>query len=231
MSDAFGIRKLEFELAEIDLATPDPPDLHALAAIMLYPDDEAGRDRAKRTAAITWLRSDRGQIEKLPPDAFANLLGIAADAQPLAEAQADAKPRFSNGCRSGLYLLNLVGATSLGQPIQAKNDTGMGAALGTEGRISTKTFYNRVWAIYRPVAHFWAAWLYLNLETPAPSFPCALHELADLFAHAEGFRILAEQTRTRQSRRSPLMAGETATRPVQRPHFPAFLTIPARIGI
>jgi hypothetical protein len=218
-------RQLEEELVSVSLSGTTRHDLDVVGAVMLYPDDDEARTRAKQTTLTALLRE---YAQDLQPDILISLIGFAADATPLIDIHKQVKHRFISGCRAGLYLREVVKRAATGVKMEAIVQDICAPLGGDFGKIERQTFYNHVWSPFRVVSHFWAASLDLNFDrvTAVASgvpFPCSFGELPQFFALAEGYRHLAERTKSRRAKRAAILVpGESARRAVPELVLPEF---------
>ena len=122
----------------------------------------------------------------------------------ISQLQEELKQDFNNGVRAGFYLRQAVGGSALGSAVSMKKVAdGVGSLLSP--KISGKTFENARWPVYRAVSHYWAAFI----DLAGGPFPCAADQLLYFLRLSEGYRVLGEKTRTKQSPRPLLIPGET----------------------
>ena len=183
-------------LAEVSVAQPTRTDLDRVGALMLWPDDQEMRDRAIETSFVALLHTVSDHLSR---GDLVELVSLAKDATPLTQIHDAARQRFIDGARSGIYLRETVGHVSLDRKVSMKT---LAVDVATiPPTMSPHTFENTIWPRFRPVSHFWAAWLHMTQVSGknGRAFPCGGDQLAQFLGLAEGFRQLGEQTRTKQS--------------------------------
>lgn len=176
-----------------------------LECIMLWPHDEAMRERAwaaTRAEAITQLADQQGaEGPQFEAETVAGLLRFLRTAPSTADMRPAAEAANNHGIVAGTILRRLV---------LAKQD-GRAAKLGTEiKRIADKFKRERglgeknigdvIWPRYRAVSHLWAAHLERRLLGTDPEMPCRSRELSAFAETAELFReigVILQPTRSR----------------------------------
>jgi hypothetical protein len=188
------------------LASPNRTDIDIVSAIMLWPDDEAMRARAIETSFVALLHTAADQLSR---GDLLELVSLAKDATPVDQIHETTRRRMIDGARAGLYLRETVGHISLKRNISMKALAAKVATLPPQ--LNAHTFENSIWPRYRPVSHFWAAWLHLGetaSEHSVQAFPCSGNQLQHFLGLAEGFREIGERTKTKQSPSMVLRSGE-----------------------
>jgi hypothetical protein len=188
-------------------------DLFLIEGVMLWPG-EAGEERQRRCQAF-----DRAVVEIFRP-AFgaltetlkADLFALADEAHPLEAIRPWARKPFLHGLIAGTVLNNLLGLiacdqdnASLGKAIEM-----VLLAFPPGSQLSSATFNKTIWPKYRCVAHLWAAYSSRAMFHDRGDFPCTVGDLPAFLADAEGYRVMGESRKTKQSPKNTiLLAGET----------------------
>jgi hypothetical protein len=136
------------------ISAPTRNDLDIVGAAMLWPHDETQRKKAIETSRVEMLNSIADQLSRTD---LVDLVALAKDVTPLSDIHDLTKQCMVDGVRSGLYLREAVGHVSLDLPVSMKQ---LAAKVSTLPPVrNAHTFENSTWPRYRPVSHFWAAWL------------------------------------------------------------------------
>lgn len=210
----------EIDLPAALLTPPDRIGCDIIGAWMLWPKDENTRSGAIRRyiAKRTLERKDECSRENLILAAE-----LALDSPDENSLQELALKLAVYGTMVGKAVRDIIGMCGAGEPYR-KDDAfkRAGNALASrptaKGRTwplqrwfekplpnSTSSMNNTYWPLFRPVAHFWAAWL--HLQDPAAgrnNFPCDPDYLLEFLAVAEQFRVASETTATAHS--GPIIA-------------------------
>src|SRR5262249_30788095 len=131
------------------------------------------------------------------------LLSVALEAKPLSSLDLSQSRSIARGVQAGAYFYAAVASSVLGQPFSMKRCANLVALelkelWGGLGAKTQKQFDNQVWPEYRPVAHFWAAFLHEStVVAPGRYIPCETTALPRFLRLAESFRRLGAKTRTR----------------------------------
>jgi hypothetical protein len=188
------------------LSAPSRTDLDLVSALMLWPDDGPMRERAIETSFVTLMHTVADQLSR---GDLVELVSLAKDATPIDQIHQTTRQRMIDGARAGIYLRETVGHVSLHRNISMKALAAKVAAIPP--KLNAHTFENTIWPRYRPVSHFWAAWLHLAeaiSEQSKQAFPCGTDQLAHFLGLSEGVRQLGECTRTKQSPSMVLRSAE-----------------------
>jgi hypothetical protein len=173
------------------IRAPTRFDLARVGAAMLFPDDEKKRLAYEEADALLAVCELRHLPEILQ--------------WPVREITAAAASRFAHGVLAGYVLHEVLGRPRLGLCESGKAEIVGGLISDLKfdpkksfARLSSKTFANATWSLFRPVAHFWAA-TFVAIELEREPFPCALASVKNYFALVEAFRIAGETTKAKQS--------------------------------
>ena len=199
------IKGFELRLSANCLSHPLASDMAEIHAAMLWPDNKETRIDVVAAILVDCLLSSRNSIpEVLVP----SIMNVAAKSVPLHER------REQNG-RSDLELRGIVAGMILNSALSTdmsmkKIIQVIARTFDRATRLGPKTIENSVWPTFKPVAHLWAAWTVLGDEQ---HFPCAMAMLPTFLAWAEGFRLVGEKTKTKQSPTTILLACDMARLP------------------
>ncbi len=176
---------------------PHQLDLPAVEVMMLWPDDEAARERAIEISTSQFFYGLRDHLNR---DDLIALVSMFKDQPPTEELWEQARPLFVAGMRSECICAEAVGITGMGSALYLKTIRhSVCGDFGKHGQsIDDRNFQNHIWPKFRKVAHFWAATLHQQESASAPVFPCSVSQLPEFLGLAEGFRRLGEATRTRR---------------------------------
>jgi hypothetical protein len=168
----------------------------AVAAWMLFPDDEAWRNKVIANAAVQEgleaLRTGR-----LRQDQYEGLVLLALDAASAADITRAYDEPAERGMGAGMILYNVCLRIPRDDPAPMQRATReVGSAIWRRRASASKHVHTAVWKTYKPVAALWAAFIYLyeDGDTESVEFPCRLSELPTFLAIAEAYRELAERT-------------------------------------
>jgi hypothetical protein len=211
---------------------PTRRDIAVLEAWMLWPDDQRLRDAAIETSSVQFEIDIASSLSNEPLVPVAAVRRAAA-AVPLATVRADARPRFADGIRAGLYLREALVKLDT-DPTNAFMKSGADkiARQPLFGSMrERRTFENNVWPRFRPVSHLWAAALDGAFEVSrsaspgqvSAAWPCRPEGLLDFLSAAEGYRVRGETERTRQSPHNILPADQMLRLPADLTIEPAAL--------
>lgn len=186
--------------------------LNSVAVIegaMLWPgendEDEEQRRRALDRSEVEYCQDkELNEIDK------AGLFARADAAYPLPALQPHAVKPYYHGMFAGNVLHNVLGLiacdpdnASLGNAIEMAL-----LAFPPGKQLSKATFNKTIWPKFRCVAHLWAAYFSRSVFDDRRPFPCTLDDLPAFLADAEGYRVMGETRKTKQSRETILRAGE-----------------------
>jgi hypothetical protein len=203
------------ELSTDCLTSPTRLHVATIEAMMLWPHDEKARREALAASTIEFLI---GVADCLPREELLTLVLMQQEALRIKELKQKSLPRFLDGVRAGRYLQETVGSIALDRRTKMESiAAAVTASLAEYSQIDAKTFATHIWKHYRPVAHLWAASFDFAVSKVqlgiASAFPCAAAELGDFLGLAEGYRLIGESTRARQSRHTILDLAETVKLP------------------
>lgn len=191
------------------LVRPTRLDLAIVEALMLWPDDEAARERWLSAAIID---EGKDNIDDMPEHLLRHYTLDALNAPRLADLEPAAGKRHVDGLLAGIVLLNAtIYATAaperaaLGKIRQELCDN-----LHGTYQVQPRTLDNR--NEYRPVAHLWAAYM-LACHHGDRTFPCLISNLAAFLATAEAIREIAEKSRAKKAPAPIMRPGEAARLP------------------
>lgn len=172
--------------------------------MMLWPEDQSARERLCKAEAIR-LAASRG--DRLPVTIARRVFALTAEAPPIAELRKNADDRHAHGWIAGEILRRAVDQAGregdnvnlreiIGQIVKAY------APYRSAGKVhltpSVKTIVNTIWPRYRPVAHFWAAFLGRIENGAGRAFPCSLDELPAFLKSARRYLGAGQEARTKQ---------------------------------
>ncbi|WP_040619990.1 hypothetical protein [Rhodovulum sp. PH10] len=192
--------------------TVDRMDLAGIEAAMLWPDDDAYREKVIQRALI--LRALETP-ESLDREMAINLLGMSVGIPSAAEINAETETRHLYGGLAGCILAETIARIdgnmplSMGEIINRACKSATANAGGwRKAQITPKTVQNRVWRDWKPVAHLWAAYNRLYQEHgKAWVWPCPKVQLTRFLGEAEAWRAIGETLKPRQSDTTVLPAG------------------------
>jgi hypothetical protein len=189
-------------------------DLSVIECTMLWPSDVRQWRRARERSIVEHFK----QVGELNEVDKAGFFWLADQAHPLPAIQADARKPFLHGMIAGKVLHNVLGLiacdpdnASLGKAIKMALPAAKQLSSSTFNcTISSSTFNNTIWRKFRCVAHLWAAAFARAVFDDRRDFPCVVGDLPAFLADAEGYRVMGESRRTKQSPgKAILLAGET----------------------
>lgn len=183
-------------------AIDNPNRLHLaiLESFMLWPSDEIARNESIKTSEVEYA----APLARYAPEYVDIFAGMAKEAFPLPFMQQLAGKPFERGTIAGLVLRECVGRLSMGQDVKLSE----AFKDNSHGFLTKKVFDNDVWPKFRPVAHFYAAWVDELLDEQDGIFPCKLSRMRIFLETAESYREAAENLRTKQSPKPILASGE-----------------------
>jgi hypothetical protein len=153
-----------------------------IAATMLWPDDETQRKRAiSATDAYFFkegqqlrFREDRPVV--LGYAEFRNITDSLVNAPAMDDMRPEAERRFRQGGLAGRILLDALHDGRLGEQhgLQwVKGEVQSGVRGKSDfPRLSMSTIENRIWPIYRSVAHLWGAYYLSTKAALTPQLLC-----------------------------------------------------------
>lgn len=205
------------EIIPLDPHCIDNPvrlDLVALEGHMLWPADKKMRDEAMRSSAVEFYKH---YSSTLPATLLRDLVELAAGSIPIREIHNNVKAPFVHGIIAGRILRHLVSAVAADKQSDQASMKWIIGSLSTEYypefRLSPKTIENSLWPNYRPVAHFWAAYVDFAVSRRDPVFPCRLDRLPEFLGAAKAFGDAGETMQTYRSPGPILRASETVQLP------------------
>jgi hypothetical protein len=180
----------ELQLRPDCFQNPVRLDLQIVGDAMLWPHDGEMREQATNAAVVV---EGRSWLHNLSNQDVRALFELAANTVPMARIQSEIERPFIRGTVAG-HILRL---TLAGLARDPKSDA-LGAAkkrvsagFAADSRLSVKTIENQIWKNYRPVAHFWAAFLSLD---DRQFFPCQTKTFKTFLQMAEAYRRAGETT-------------------------------------
>jgi hypothetical protein len=182
---------------------------------MLWPGMHQGNDRQDQFAAAEGrARYEAAVAVQTAAGADAHftitagevveLVRHAEASSALARVQDLARAPFLEGVTAGLIALEVLRGATAGVPINLSRAKRMAATVmkGKKPAIVTpKTIDNRIWKLYRPVAHLWVS--YLVRRASGGLFPCRLTEVETFLAESEEYRRIGESLKS-DSKAPPL---------------------------
>lgn len=204
---------MEVTILDLDRdAIENPTRMHVaiLEAAMLWPDDEASRLAAMRSSAVEFFSPTTRDMD---PDEIEAFVEMAREAPPIRMMRQEAAIRFRRGVVAGLVLRECVGHVSVGKEV--KLSSVFDRLVGEEKvfGLTKKIFDNDLWPKFRPVAHFWASYVASSMDDYDRAVPCAPDRLKEFLEVSEGYRVLGEQCRTKQSPKPLIGPGEAIRLP------------------
>jgi hypothetical protein len=151
---------------------PTRLDVAKSEAIMLWPDDPAERARARASAFVQFGR-DLMRRGMLPNDLIAQLADLAVDAPRPADLIEAAHNQFVRGMVSGIVVYRAIGYQRIDAKKAAitRNVEEMSKLFWRRYRLRPQTIHNTVLPTFRPVSHFWAAYVKAAFDEHY-EFPC-----------------------------------------------------------
>lgn len=198
------------ELREGWYNNPGRLDLAVIEAEMLWPDKKDIRERYIQTITVEIAKGIQPtlQFDEGPAtEDIAFWTKLVTSAKRPEDFQKDAHVRFERGTMAGKVLFDAVGHSLAGvDSVRLGDITKRMVGLLNEDltKKSTSSFENRIWPIFRPVSHLWAAWLYSANETDW-AFPCEASKLKLFLSIAEFFSKKGEGLKTSPKAPSPIL--------------------------
>jgi hypothetical protein len=190
-------------------------DVTFVEAVMLWPGETEAQGQAFERSVVEIVKPGFGA---LPATVNADLFALADAAYPLPAIQARATKPHLHGMIAGKVLNNLLALITC-DPDNASMAKAIEMALPTAKQlssstfnctISSSTFNHTIWPKFRCVAHLWAAYLSRVMFDDRRDFPCSVGDLPAFLADAEGYRVMGESRKTKQSPKNTILpAGET----------------------
>lgn len=187
---------------------------------MLFPNDAGLQDQAWGSCTADMMLSaiERGGVELDDlgePGVVARLLRTAPRAVDL---QTKAHQAYRYGLAAGQILTEMIGADARNEVVSmVRAKKKVSEHLTVLNARSMSTIENTVWKTFRPVAHFWAAYLDLALEACDQDekypFPCSVKTLAEFLGTTQSFLERGLSIRADRSARTVLVPDETWTLP------------------
>ncbi len=191
-------------------------------AVMLFPNDPGLQDRAWASCTADMLLSaiEGGCVELDDlgePGAVARLLRTAPRAVDL---QTKAHQSYRYGLAAGIILMEMITADARNEVVSmVRAKEKVSEHLTVLNARSMGTIENTVWKTFRPVAHFWAAYLCLGSEACDRDeeylFPCSVKALAEFLGTAQSYLERGLSLRAARSARTVLVPDETWTLPAR----------------
>ncbi len=193
-----------------------------IEAVMLFPNDPGLQDRAWASCTADMLLSaiegGRVELDDLgEPGAVARVLRTAPRAVDL---QTKAHQAYRYGLAAGHILREMIGADARNEAmsmVRAKEK--VSEHLTVLNARSMSTIENTVWKTFRPVAHFWAAYLSLALDSCGRDekypFPCSVKTLAEFLGTAQSYLERGLSLRAPRSARTVLVLAGAWTLPAR----------------
>jgi hypothetical protein len=189
------------------LSNPTVNDVDVVGVTMLFPDDDAMRQRILADIMIELALLSGRYPEASSPAERQDFFELIRSISPVSIKHGEAcKDAFMRGTIAGALLYEIVGCADPGKIGLGLAQKRIARRFGRE-RISSKTISNSVWPKFRCVAVYWAA--YAALGAAGPHIPCRPSDLGVFLAMADQFRELGENTRTPHSPEPLLRTGET----------------------
>ena len=191
---------------------------------MLWPGNLAARQSEIHTSSVEFFK-----INPLLRDAVlgSDAFEFAAQAKPLEDLKKVVNLPLSHGCMVGAVCCNVIVAklgdaeisvTEAVKRIESNRASldGMRNSLGVGG-LSKKNFDNRIWPLFRPVAHFWVAYFWYAKKSGNLTFPCEMNRIAEFLGEAEALLTLGDTIKTFKSKRTLLARSDAFQLPFSVP--------------
>ena len=196
------------------VSNPSRGDLAIIESWMLFPDDEAKRLEAYKSATVA-MGGDLRRKTKLPPDVIEELFDLAEKTTPIAQIHEMVMTPYREGFMAGAILIDAIegrdgdgNERKLGDIIK-----GLTKQFAKGGPNSSSSFVHTIWKRYRPVSHLWAAHIKFAKAFPAsPAFPCDLPAIIDFLWLSEEWRLRGESTKTAPTAPSTILRPGDAVR-------------------
>lgn len=196
------------------LVSPTAYDVAVLGAMMLYPQDEAARNRALHATTVTMILENEHHPPPRTPDERRQLFELVRMVPRVTEFGGEIKEGFCRGMVVGGMICDVVfHGTKLGDSKRR---------LAKNFGFSESLINGVIWPAYKPVAAYWAVYVRINQALVDSPIPCRPHELGQFLAMANDLRCTAE-TLKRAHTHQLLKPGETVQIPteIQLPNWPA----------
>jgi len=205
------------------LIAPDQIDVAVIELVMLWPDEKARTNVSDQSAAFLFLTIADDDNSSNDGSIVSESAREIAKRRMFSGFNDEWEDRMLRGTIAGRLLIESIGLSLLAPELA--NFSRIKKAIAERFRIdrgirmTEKTIDNTVWRTFRPVAAYWAAWIYCGGGQP---FPCQPDRLKEFLATAESFRRRAESIHLAQSpRETILLPGETIRIPPEI-HLPEF---------
>src|SRR5258708_5999166 len=139
------------------VSNPSRAHLSIIESWMLWPDDEAKRLDAYKSAVVA-IGRDLKRETKLTAETLEDLLDLAAEAKPLNQLRELAMTPYQQGLMAGNILMAAIdGKDEKGDRLKLGDINKKLTKLFAKRRGSDSSFVHAIWKRYRVVSHFWAA--------------------------------------------------------------------------
>ncbi|MPZ39178.1 MAG: hypothetical protein GEU95_14195 [Rhizobiales bacterium] len=182
---------------------------------MLFPDDEAWRNKVIANAAVQ-EGLEKLNTGRLGQDQYEGLVLLALGAAPADDIARAWDERAERGMGAGMIVYKVCPRIVRDEaaPMQ-RTMREVGSAIWRRSASASKHVNTAVWKTYKPVAALWAAFIYLyeDGDTESVEFPCRPSELPAFLALAEAYRELAERTTPPRRNQAVLKPGDSIQLP------------------
>jgi|GEM_PF-3731183 len=206
------------EIAQSAIDDPARMDAAKIEVEMLWPHDDAARNRGLIAAAAQQYIDDaKSQNLVIDADSAADLLAVPR----IVDVREAAIAAHRHGVVAGTILWESVASASSGEarsPIPVVKQR-LAKYFGKK-QISQSNINNYILPRYRPVAHLWAARIQRVNAGIDNLFPCSFKDIGNFLAMAEEFRKMGEILKLPHSPMSSIL------RPAETLSLPEGLILP-----
>jgi hypothetical protein len=219
------------DLMPNDVTEPTPLTLLAIKSVMFYPDDGMARIAFVKSRALRLADDAVRKGTSLSVSEMEQWRNDALEILPLTDKRFEAEKdrRGRDGICAGALLFQAVGKREALTPLKKKiTDILFGHKLmvrTADGKIHTgsnSAVDNRIWKTFRPVAHFWAAFLLMHKdgERIDDFLDRMMDDVIQFLMTADKLRLMAEKTRQKHAIESVLRPGGSVLLPEFMRHLP-----------
>ena len=197
-------------------------DTAYLGALMLFPHDKKAQNEAFEIS-ITDIKTSylsknikSGEIRSVKKTVILDLLETLQTGKPLQTLQDETVQPYKWGVATGAILFKFISESSVSaqKPLIGELVKDQAKSIN----VSEKTFNNRIFPRYKPVAHLWASYLDTAWRGDK-AFPCRLINLEFFLALAEAYRIQGETLIPRYSK-NPFLDPKKTWKVPKKIHLP-----------